>query len=191
MPSEDAIRWNRRYLDGLASQPSGPRGSLLGYMDRLPSAGRALDIATGLGHNAGALLAHGLTVIAVDISSVAIRKAQRRYPGLHLVIADCSDLHFIQAQFDVITNYYYLERPLFNDFQRLLKPGGHLIVETLTQEIRTIHPDIDPRYLLEPGELREAFDVWEILDYFEGWLPAEHGNTKAITRLFARRPTDR
>lgn len=42
----------------------------------------------GLGANVGWLLAHGLRVIGVDISEVAVRQALVRHPGLQAVIAD-------------------------------------------------------------------------------------------------------
>ena len=54
----------------------------------MPAAGLALDIAMGLGGNAGLLIERGMQVVGVDISSVAVQRAKERLPSLMAVRAD-------------------------------------------------------------------------------------------------------
>ncbi len=85
-------------------------------------------------------------------------------------------------------NFYYLQRDLWPEFKRTLKPGGVLVLETLTVKMRETMPEIDPAYLLQPGELREVFQDWDILVYREGWVTSDRGHQKAVASMIARRP---
>ncbi|MCL4562393.1 MAG: methyltransferase domain-containing protein [Chloroflexi bacterium] len=188
MTLEDAQRWNERYLGDQSPSPSGPRDFLVEHAGLLPASGLALDLAMGLGYNAGFLIDNGLQVIGVDISSIAVQRARKRFPEIQAVVADCNHLIFPRGQFDVILNFYYLERELWPGFRRILKPGGILLVETLTQGMLRDRPDIAPEYLLDEGELLTSFWDWDILAYREGWFTNDRGNEKAIASLAARRP---
>lgn len=127
-------------------------------------------------------------MVGVDLSVVGIRRAKRRLPGLSAVLADLTRLNFADNSFDVILNFYFLERSLFQSYRRWLKPGGLLVFETLTRDMAAVRPDIDPQYLLAPGELHEAFQDWTILEYRQGWEPARGSHRKATASLLARRP---
>ena len=72
--------------------------------------------------------------------------------------------------------------------RRALRPGGILVIETLSQEMGAMRPDIDPQYLLQPGELQAAFSDWRILAYREGWVETETRHPKAVASLVACRP---
>jgi tellurite methyltransferase len=50
MSEEDRQRWNGRYREQAGS--SEPSGFLCSIAERIPSAGRALDVAGGPGHDA-------------------------------------------------------------------------------------------------------------------------------------------
>lgn len=127
-------------------------------------------------------------MVGVDLSVVGIRRAKRRLPRLSAVLADLTRLNFADNSFDVILNFYFLERSLFQSYRRWLKPGGLLVFETLTRDMAAVRPDIDPQYLLAPGELHEAFQDWTILEYRQGWEPARGSHRKATASLLARRP---
>lgn len=189
MPVEDAERWDQRYReDDRYASFTRPRPFLIENAQYLPPGGLALDVAMGLGGNASFLLSRGLRVIGVDISSVAVRSARERLPGLFAVQADLTEFHFPAFAFDVILNFYYLQRDLWPLYERSLRTGGVLILETLAQEMRRIQPDIDPSYLLSPGELRTAFPGLETLVYREGWTESESGHPRAVASLVARKP---
>jgi hypothetical protein len=92
------------------------------------------------------------------------------------------------AIFDVILNFYYLQRELWSEYRRWLRPGGLLFFETMTIQMLASQPEIDPVFLLEAGELAEAFSRWEILVYREGWQPSRQGHPRAVASMIARLP---
>jgi tellurite methyltransferase len=188
MAIDDAIRWNDRYKNNLGKWNTPPRSLLKRYEEYIPREGLALDIAMGLGYNSKILLDRGLKVIGVDISAVAVYEAKKRNPDLLAVVADLTNLNFNYLKVDVILNFYYLQRELFLLYPKILKPGGLLFVETLAHPMRSIKPELERKYLLEDGELKECFKDWEIIHYFEGWLNKESPKSKAIASLVARRP---
>ena len=188
MTTPDAQRWDIRYqhMPRFASFEQ-PRPFLTENAHWLPEHGLALDIAMGLGGNASFLLAYGLKVIGVDISEVGLNRAKNRSPGLMAVLADLNNFYFLPKSFDVILNFFYLQRDLWPVYAKALKPNGLLFFETLTIEMLEIQPKIEPKYLLKPGELQQAFSTWEILTYWEGWTENETGHRRAVARLIARK----
>lgn len=188
MPMEDAARWNERYHNLPGSERPAARELLVEHHHWLPPHGLGLDIAMGLGANAAFLMQHGLRVIGVDIAGQAVRQAKTTYPELMAVMADMTDFVLPSASFDVILNFYYLQRDLWPAFARLLRPNGLLIYETLTRSMLTVRPDLPADFLLEENELKTAFAGWRILYYREGWFPSAHGRQKAIASLIARPP---
>ena len=192
MPMEDAHRWNERYSEESRFKSfTRPRPFLVRNLARLPKTGLALDVAMGLGGNAELLLARGLDVIGVDISDVALRQAKLRLPELMAVRVDLTRFYIPPLTFDVILNFFYLQRDLWPDYMAGLNPGGWLVFETLTQDMRTHQPDIEPEFLLAPGELHKAFSTLEIQSYFEGWTESDSGHPRAVACLLARKPFDK
>ncbi len=195
MPTEDANRWNLRYHAEPRNSFELPRTLLLEHVNLLPSDGLALDIAMGLGGNTSFLLQHGLRVIGVDISYVAVRKAKTEFPALMAIVADLCKFHIPPNTFDVIINFLYLQRDLWKPITKGLKKGGVVFIECLMEEMLSIHPEINPKYLLKPGELQQAFlqtnlgkDL-EILYYTEGWHPTVTPHPRSTASLVARRIT--
>lgn len=191
MPSEDQQRWDERYREDIRyQQVIQPHSFLVEHAHLLPAGGLAIDFATGLGANAGFLLERGFRVIGVDISPVALRRARRVFPDLIAVQADLERFPFALPAngVDVILNFFYLQRELFPVYARALRPGGLLVMETLTRDFQAVHPEIEGRYLLQPGELRAAFRDLEILDYREGWNEGRQGHRRATAAVVARKP---
>jgi 2-polyprenyl-3-methyl-5-hydroxy-6-metoxy-1,4-benzoquinol methylase len=193
MPTEDANRWNLRYLAGADNPSDIPRSLLVDHADLLPSSGLALDIAMGLGGNAGYLLRRGLRVVGVDISEVAVYRAKKEFTDLMAVVADLERFSIPPLKFDVILNFLYLQRNLWGSIQYGLKPGGLLFLECLTDEMLSIHPEIDLSYLLKHAELLHTFKdsmkriEMEILYYHEGWSSSNNAHRRATAALIARR----
>jgi tellurite methyltransferase len=185
MSSADAIKWNERYR---SETFHGPRDFLIEQAQHLPARGLALDIAMGLGGNTGFLIERGLRVIGVDISEVGVRRAKEHWPALMAAVIDLTQYRWPPCSFDVILNFYYCQRDLWSRFRSMLKPGGVLIMETLTIETLRVRPDYQPDYLLQPDELRRAFIDWEVLVYREGWIEMKDRSPRAVASLVARRP---
>jgi tellurite methyltransferase len=111
--SADANKWNERYRSGVEAAFESPRDFLVAQAQHLPAQGLALDIATGLGGNAGFLLERGLRVIGVDISEVGVRRAKARRPSLMGAVLDLGHYRWPPCAFDVILNFYYCQRDLW------------------------------------------------------------------------------
>ncbi len=165
-----------------------PRDFLIAQAQHLPARGLALDIAMGLGGNAGFLIERGLRVIGVDISEVGVRRAKARWPSLMGAVLDLGHYHWPPCAFDVILNFYYCQRDLWPQYRSMLKPGGVLIMETLTIETLSARPDYNPDFLLQPGELRHAFSDWDVLVYREGWIEMGDHAPRAVASIVARSP---
>lgn len=101
---------------------------------------RTLDVGSGTGAFAQALLARGAaSVVATDRSAAMLKRAARRLtdagPRARVVRADGRRLPFGDACFDVITIGYLLHllRPpsalaVLAEARRVLRPGGRLVV---------------------------------------------------------------
>jgi tellurite methyltransferase len=186
MPHPDASRWNERYQQEPTRALVEARPLLVQNVALLPRDGLAFEAAMGLAGNAGLLLEHGLRVIGVDVSDVAVRQAKRRLPGLMAVVADLNRFYLPVATFDVILNFFYLQRNLWPVYKKALRPGGLIFIETLTIDMLQIHPETEPGYLLNPGELRQGFSDLQILVYREVWETGKNGHRRAVASLIAR-----
>jgi SAM-dependent methyltransferase len=161
---------------------------LIDNQSYLPEEGLALDVGMGLGFNAKLLVDHGLSVIGVDFSSIALRNAKINFPDLRLLLAKLPDIHFINNSFDVILNFWFLERKLFPLIKSFMKPGGVLVFETMRSDPEIETRNINPDYLLSPGELKMEFNDWDILIYDETHTTIVRNAIQPVTRMVAKRP---
>ena len=102
------------------------------HVDRsFPNAGRALDLAAGLGRHTLWLAERAWQVSAVDVSEVAIGKlgqaAGQLNVKINLFAIDAAEYDFEPARFDLIVLFYHLDRDLFPKIVSALKPGGLFI----------------------------------------------------------------
>jgi tellurite methyltransferase len=202
MPSSQSD-WDAKHRLAAEEPPAEPASIVCELLPLLP-AGPALDIACGTGRHALMLAARGQHVTAVDFSSVALgvlagraRKAGaplRRGESLRddgrlqkgcldLIHTDLERIRLPEHRYDLILCIQYLQRDLFPQIARALRPNGVLLMETFTRaQLEFAVGPRNPAYLLETGELREAFPGLRVLFYRE--LRAEQG----IASLLARRP---
>ncbi len=185
-----AETWNQRYLSTNHSL-SMPRTFLMEYRHFLPENGWALDVAMGLGHNADVLTNQGLQVVGVDFSWVALKQARETYPRLFTLLAELPKIHFSPASFDVILNFWFLDRSLFPVIKTILKPGGLIFFETMRYDADYTDLDGNPDYLLKTDELKIVFKDWNILVYEEYVRVTSRGGPQPAAHLLARKPIER
>jgi tellurite methyltransferase len=126
-------------------------------------------LACGTGRHAIFLAEKGWNVAAVDNSGVGIEIARERAREKGIQVdfrtADLEKGEFkIEPDaYDLICDFYYLQRDLFPQMQAGVKVGGIIV--------STIHiygeGEEKGRFLLKEGELREFFRDFEILHYHE------------------------
>lgn len=159
----DAVRWNARYRSG-EWQAREPRPLLVEYACLLPQEGWALDAAAGLGSNSLFLAEQGLSVLAIDISMVAMRRVRQRAHERSLpvstIVADMAAIELPPDVFDVILNFHFLERAAIPTYRRSLRPGGLIFFETF---LKTEHGCANEDYYLAPGELLALFGSFEVI----------------------------
>ena len=202
MPSTQS-QWDAKHSLAAKEAAEGPAGILCELWPLLP-AGAALDLACGRGRNALFLAEHGRQVTAVDWSATALEILEehakaRKIPvrritridetkrsaraGIDLLHADLETIELPANRYAVILCVRYLQRSLFSQISRALRPGGMLLFETYTKaQLDFPTGPRDPAHLLDRGELRRAFPELETVFYRE--LRAEQG----IASLAARRP---
>jgi tellurite methyltransferase len=187
MTNSDIERWNSRYeIEGEEWLERQPRQLLRDFTHLLPRRGVALDAASGVANNGLLLAKYGLHVIAMDFSETALKLAMQRAKHSNLplqaVVYDLSMAWFPDHYFDVILNFRFLERATFQAYRRSLKVGGLLFFETFVKTDRNIP---NPDYYLEPGELLNAFQDFEVLHWEEG---VKLDSTRSVAHLVARKP---
>lgn len=177
--------WNARYRER-GTKPGPPSDWLVQNRSLLTGA-RALDLACGTGCNARFLAELGFTVDAVDISEVGIAALQG-VAGVHARVADLECEPLPAGAYDLVLMINYLQRDLLAAVADALAPGGVLIAETVTRaHVEQLGRTFDPRFLLEPGELRDAFGGLHVLRFEEG-VVQRSGRPRAVAALVAQRP---
>ena len=201
MPA-NVTEWDARHREAAQNPPAEPAGIVSEWSRLLPRV-RALDLACGTGRHALLLAALGLSVMAVDWSGTALdilenRARKEKLPvsrvgaaamaepssrGIRLIQANLDELILPHNLFSVILCFHYLQRSLFPQIVRALRPGGLLLFETYTRaQLNYSGGPRNPAHLLELGELRTAFPGLHVLFYRE--LNAGQG----IASLVAQRP---
>lgn len=202
MPSSQ-FEWDAKHSLAANEAAEAPAGILTELWPLLP-AGAALDLACGRGRNALFLAEHGRHVTAVDWSGEALEILEERAKALKIPVRRIqqmddakmpararidllqTDLEAVALpgnRYSVILCVRYLQRSLFPELCRALRPGGMLLFETHTKaQLDFSGGPRDPAHLLNTGELRKAFPELEVVFYRE--LRAEQG----IASLAARKP---
>lgn len=135
--------------------------------------GVVLDLACGGGRHARFLAARGHPVEAVDRDREAIA-ALAPVPG---ITATCADLEgapwpYPSRRFDGIVVANYLHRPLFAAIGAALADDGVLIYETFMRGHERLRKPSNPDFLLEPGELLQAFGDLTVVAFEQGRVDA-------------------
>jgi len=117
----------------------------------------ALDLACGRAGNAIFLAEQGFHVDAVDISPNVLASLESFVKQQSLSIScECRDIEtkgLSDKKYDVIVVSYFLNRELFPQIIKALKPNGLLFYETWSQEKVGNSGPSNPDFRLQAGEL--------------------------------------
>jgi SAM-dependent methyltransferase len=145
----------------------------------LVARGPVLDVASGAGRHARFFQQRGLAVVAID-------REQQSIPGVRFVKADLEDgspWPFAGQRFGAIIVANYLHRALFPVLGSSLGDGGVLIYETFMVGNERYGKPSNPRFLLRPGELLEAFGGLTVVAFEQGTI--ERPKKAAVQRICA------
>jgi SAM-dependent methyltransferase len=136
----------------------------------------------------------GWRVTAVDASREGLALARIRALESNLSIdfvnADLErgEFQIAPEAFDLIADILYLQRNLFAQVRRGLRPGSLFIAEIYVSGQERAPISINPAFLLEPGELRLFFNGWKIEFYEEAKEETDSERERRVARIVAVRP---
>jgi SAM-dependent methyltransferase len=145
-----------------------------------PQGGSALDLAGGAGRHAIWLAKQGWDVTLIDISETGVAEARQNAGPLashmHFVVDDLTRFKASQTQiggrpdarFEVVMAFFYLQRNIFPEMVKAMRPGGMLVYKTYTAaQAKPAGDPRNPAHLLEPGELLQLARELRVLHYRE------------------------
>ncbi|MGB6387347.1 MAG: class I SAM-dependent methyltransferase [Terriglobales bacterium] len=173
-------RWNQKYREAPNAWATPDPFLLRAFSEYIlplfPQEGRALDLAGGAGRHAIWLARRSWEVTLIDISEAGVELAQQNAGPLasriRFVIDDLTRFKASQTQFekefDIVMAFFYLERDIFPEIVKALRPGGLLIYKTHTlAQAKLVGGPKNPAYLLKPGELLQLTSGLSVLHYQE------------------------
>lgn len=196
--------WNARYAGEVYRFGEAPNAFLVRETARLAPGSRILAVADGEGRNSVWLARNGMTVHALDVSSVALEKArllaERNRVDVQFEEADLGVWEGPTAAYDAVVAIFIqfagpdLRARLFEMMKRTLKPGGLLLVEGYRPEQLAFGTGGPPvvENMYDETLLRAAFSDFEIvsIESYDAELsegPGHHGMS-AVIDLVARKP---
>lgn len=190
----DRERWNARWRKRAADLDDAA-GFLVEHAAHLPARGKALDLAGGAGRNAIWLARRGLEVTLVDVSDVALDKAEQRAKRVGVA----GQMRFLRVDlegplpfaplFDLVVVVSYLDRERRDSFAELLVDDGIVAASNPTVTNLERHAKPSHQYLVERGELAN----WvcglglELLVTHEDWTEDGIHTASVIARKQPRR----
>jgi tellurite methyltransferase len=154
----DRERWNARWRERAADLDDASP-FLVDNAAHLGTAGKALDLAGGGGRNAIWLARRGYETTLVDVSDVALDKAEQRARRLgvdarmRFLRIDLEGPMPLAPLFDLVVVAHYLDRERRDSFVDLLVPEGVLVAANPTVTNLERHERPSARFLVERGEL--------------------------------------
>lgn len=168
---KDSDKWNAIYNSKKLAEDFSPAYILKEFHHLLPTQGKALDLASGLGANALFLAQHNLESHAWDISAIAIEKLKEISSSLNLDIN--TEVRDVVTQppkansFDIIVVSHFLDRQIMPDIIAALHQNGLLFYQTFTMaRVQESGPSNDA-YRLGKNELLDLCKDLDTIVYRE------------------------
>jgi ubiquinone/menaquinone biosynthesis C-methylase UbiE len=187
---------------------------VLSFWDWLKSKGqiknlRGVEMGCGKGRNSIWLAKQGANMTAFDFSSIAIDEAQKRAVvasvenNIQFVVQDATKIWpFENGSFDFAidcfasTDIESIDGRSFarDEFLRVLKPGGYLLVYTLSiddefhKEMLEKSPAHEKNTFLHPasGKFEKIFDRAELMDFYKKWKLIEEKRVAKVAKFFGK-----
>lgn len=173
----DRQKWDQIYSQ---RDKAGPQAAevLLQNRHLLPSKGKALDLACGLGANSLLLAESGLDVSAWDISPVAVEallsQARQRQLKIDARVVDVNKQLPAPGSVDVLVVTHFLVREMAQALMDAMRPGGLLFYQTYCRDKVSKQGPGNPEYLLKDNELLTLFAGLKLRVYREESLLGCH-----------------
>jgi len=195
--------WDERYAGEEYLFGTEPNTFLLTQSHLLKPGMSCLAVADGEGRNGVWLAEHGLQVLSVEASGVALKKAKKlaesRGVAIEFEQTDLAHWQWGENRFDVVVAIFIQFAPpgmreqMFADIKRCLKPGGLLLLQGYTPrqlEYKTGGPS-QAENLYTEAMLRNEFADMEILHLREHDSVIDegvgHSGKSALIDLVARK----
>lgn len=159
--SNDAVRWDEKYLKNKHPDHLQPDPLLTEFLELFRPTQSVVDLASGNGRHSLSLAAQGCFVVPLDCSLVALHRchdnARANNLNVYPVLADLTEFRFPPESLDAIICFNYLNRELSENIYDALRSSGVFMMKTFNENFLTVNPKFNPKYLLAPGELSEMF----------------------------------
>lgn len=171
---DDKSTWDQRYSGRSFVYGKLPSKFLSENYYYLKAGSTVLDMGMGEGRNAVFLAQKGFKVTGIDISSVAVKKANilaKEYNvRIKTVVASLEKYPIEKESFDSIICFYYVNRELLEKMKEWLKPGGVIVFEAYTLKQKHLdkkfNKEADSSFVKEQ-ELLSLFKDFKILKFEE------------------------
>ena len=200
MSETDRKKWNQRYTAGAYADRLHPSEFLLEALaiaDFEPDQQwRALDVACGAGRNALYLAQMGFAVDAVDVSCVALARAEAKSSAAGLRVnwmqMDLDQPLSVSGDYDLIVMIRYVNVRLLGELATRLRPGGWLVCEEhanlSSAEMEGVIGPSNPTYRVAPNALATACANLDIRHCSEARVQDPDARCAALARILARAP---
>jgi SAM-dependent methyltransferase len=152
----------------LTSCEKGCSAWVLRFLPLIRAGGRILDLAAGGGRHTRLLLDRGYSVHAIDRDIAGLASLSGSRCVVEAVDLEAGEGWQLGRGYDGIIVTNYLHRPLLPAIAGALAPGGAVIYETFAQGNERFGRPRNPDFLLQPGELLEAFATLAIVAFEQG-----------------------
>jgi tellurite methyltransferase len=187
-------RWEERFARGEEVHGLVPSRPLPQAIEGI-APGLALDLACGAGRHALFLAERGWRVHAIDGARAGVERmmgeAARRNAAdrIDARVCDLESAGFTldPEAYDLVCDFYFLHRPLFEQIRRAIRPGGLFVAAIhLADPSGGAGPH---RFLLAPGELRALVASWGWdISYDREGESSESDHRYPTAEIVARRP---
>jgi len=167
-------------------------------LDHIGPEACVLDCACGPGYGARILAGKAQKVVAADLDIETVRKASsgKYFDNITFQTGDVTSLGFEDGHFDAITSFETVEHvnpgPYFKEMERVLKPGGMLILSTPQNSLG--HIPVNSQHLHEfslqeiKGLCSEHFEIVQTTGIKQGRIVFPDDPKGQNTFMVCRKP---